>query len=63
MSDHSTRPHPFDLKGKVALVTGSTMGIGEATAGVLARAGAHVVISSRRAAECERVAEIGRAHV
>ena len=48
--------NPFDLKGKVALVTGSTMGIGEATARVLAQAGAHVVISSRKQAECDRIA-------
>ena len=48
--------NPFDLKGKVALVTGSTMGIGEATARVLAQAGAHVVISSRKQADCDRVA-------
>jgi NAD(P)-dependent dehydrogenase (short-subunit alcohol dehydrogenase family) len=48
--------NPFDLNGKVALVTGSTMGIGEATARVLAQAGAHVVISSRKQAECDRVA-------
>ena len=47
---------PFRLDGKVALVTGSTMGIGEATAWVLARAGAHVLISSRKQADCERVA-------
>jgi NAD(P)-dependent dehydrogenase (short-subunit alcohol dehydrogenase family) len=32
----------FDLGGKVALVTGSTMGIGLATARVLAKAVAHV---------------------
>ncbi|MFO1274204.1 MAG: glucose 1-dehydrogenase [Rubrivivax sp.] len=49
-------PNPFGLQGKVALVTGSTMGIGEATARVLARAGAHVVISSRKQADCDRVA-------
>jgi NAD(P)-dependent dehydrogenase (short-subunit alcohol dehydrogenase family) len=49
-------PRPFDLQGKVALVTGSTMGIGEATARVLARAGAHVVISSRKQLDCDRVA-------
>jgi NAD(P)-dependent dehydrogenase (short-subunit alcohol dehydrogenase family) len=48
--------NPFDLSGQVALVTGSTMGIGEATARVLARAGAHVVVSSRKQADCERVA-------
>jgi NAD(P)-dependent dehydrogenase (short-subunit alcohol dehydrogenase family) len=52
-----TANHPFDLSGKVALITGSTMGIGEGTARVLAQAGAHVVISSRKAEDCERVAQ------
>lgn len=51
----------FDLSGKVALVTGSTMGIGEASARVLAQAGAHVLISSRKAEDCERVAAAMRA--
>ena len=46
----------FSLKGRVALVTGSTMGIGEATARTLARAGAHVVVSSRKQPDCDRVA-------
>lgn len=46
----------FDLSGQVALVTGSTMGIGEATARVLAQAGAHVIVSSRKQADCDRVA-------
>ncbi len=46
----------FDLTGKVALVTGSTMGIGEGIARVLAQAGAHVIISSRKAEDCARVA-------
>lgn len=50
------RPNPFDLTGKVALITGSTMGIGEATARVLAQAGAHVIISSRKQNECDEVA-------
>jgi len=46
----------FDLSGRVALVTGSTQGLGEATARVLAEYGAHVVISSRKQAACEQVA-------
>jgi len=46
----------FDLSGRVALVTGSTQGLGEATARVLAEHGAHVLISSRREEACEKVA-------
>lgn len=38
----------FDLSGKIAFVTGATAGFGDATARVLARAGAGVVISGRR---------------
>ncbi|WBU56155.1 SDR family NAD(P)-dependent oxidoreductase [Paracoccus sediminicola] len=46
----------FDLSGKTALITGSTKGIGRASAEALAAANARVVISSRTAEDCERVA-------
>jgi len=46
----------FDLSGKVALITGSTKGIGLSIAEELARHGASVVISSRKGPMCETVA-------
>ena len=46
----------FDLSGKVALITGSTKGIGLSIAEEMAKAGAKVVISSRTREACEAVA-------
>lgn len=46
----------FDLTGKVAIVTGSSRGIGKAIAEELASHGAKVVISSRKQEACEEVA-------
>jgi len=46
----------FDLTGRVALITGSSRGIGEATARLLAQQGAHVVVSSRKQEELDKVA-------
>jgi NAD(P)-dependent dehydrogenase (short-subunit alcohol dehydrogenase family) len=47
----------FDLSGKVAVVTGSSRGIGRAVVERLAEHGARVVVSSRKAPACQEVAE------
>jgi NAD(P)-dependent dehydrogenase (short-subunit alcohol dehydrogenase family) len=46
----------FDLTGKVCVITGSSRGIGKASAFALAEQGARVVISSRKQDACDAVA-------
>ncbi|WP_174278284.1 SDR family oxidoreductase [Sphingomonas bacterium] len=46
----------FDLIGKVAVVTGSSRGIGRAIAGAIAEAGGTVVVSSRKQTACDAAA-------
>ena len=53
---------PFDLSGQVAVITGSSRGIGRSAAEIMARLGARVVVSSRKGDACEAaVAAIRRA--
>tara|TARA_B110001454_G_scaffold216927_1_gene241100 strand:- start:424 stop:1218 length:795 start_codon:yes stop_codon:yes gene_type:complete len=47
----------FDLDGKVAIITGSSRGIGRAIAEAFTDAGAKVVISSRKQDACQQVAD------
>ena len=48
--------NPFDLAGKIALVSGASRGIGESIARLFAAQGAHVILASRKAEACEKVA-------
>ena len=52
-----TKASPFDLTGQVAVITGSSRGIGRSIAENMAQMGAKVVISSRKPEACEPVAE------
>jgi NAD(P)-dependent dehydrogenase (short-subunit alcohol dehydrogenase family) len=51
---------PFDLTGKVALVTGASRGLGRGFAGALAAAGADLVVTARKGGDCEPFAETVR---
>jgi NAD(P)-dependent dehydrogenase (short-subunit alcohol dehydrogenase family) len=55
MADRTVIPPMFDLSGQVAIVTGSTKGIGKAIAARMAQHGARVVVSSRKADAVEAV--------
>ncbi len=56
-SGSSMQNSPFDLSGKIALVTGASRGIGESIAALLAQYGAHVIVSSRKLEDCQQVAD------
>jgi NAD(P)-dependent dehydrogenase (short-subunit alcohol dehydrogenase family) len=49
-------PTPFDLTDQVAVITGSSKGIGRSIAETMAALGAKVVVSSRKQEPCEEVA-------
>ena len=52
-----TMPSPFDLSNKIAVVTGGSRGLGRAMVLAFAKAGADIVIASRKLAACEGVAK------
>lgn len=61
MADFATPNFTLDLSGQVALVTGTTSGLGKRFAQVLAKCGAKVVLTSRRVEKLEALAEQIRA--
>ncbi len=57
MSGDDRAADPFDLSGKVALVTGSTRGIGYGIARSLVKRGANLVVTSRSQQDCDATAD------
>jgi NAD(P)-dependent dehydrogenase (short-subunit alcohol dehydrogenase family) len=47
----------FDLTGRVAIVTGGSIGLGRQMAEGLAEMGAHLVLCARRAERCQQAAD------
>src|SRR5271156_6233678 len=47
----------FDLTGRVAVITGGSIGLGRQMAEALAEMGAHLVLCARKRERCERAAE------
>ncbi len=60
MTDYPTPNNAWDLNGQVALVTGTTSGLGWRFAQVLAKAGAKVALTGRRTERLEELAALIR---
>jgi len=64
MTDTIAPRHPFDLTGQIALVTGTSRGLGQYFARALARAGADLILTSRDkdslAPFVQEIADLGR---
>jgi NAD(P)-dependent dehydrogenase (short-subunit alcohol dehydrogenase family) len=61
-SDHTVNSkHLFDLTGRVAIITGGSVGLGRQMAEGLAEMGANLVLCARKKERCERAAEELRA--
>jgi len=57
MTDAASATNPFDLTGHVAMVTGTSRGLGQYFARALARAGADLILTSRNAASLKPFAD------
>jgi NADP-dependent 3-hydroxy acid dehydrogenase YdfG len=57
MTDYPTPNNAWNLDGQVALVTGTTSGLGRRFAQILAKAGAKVALTGRRTGRLDELAE------